>query len=106
MGSTDVITLPKTADKLKNGLVLVFGRDGTYNYTSYYIPKEVITRYTEMKHCFLLSTSLLEYVGAKTLTITSGSIKGDESNTQKGTSANSGIIYNNQLFFLKFVYEV
>ena len=105
MPETKSITLPKKISETKSGILLVFAR-GTYNLTTYFVPKEVVLAYTRTTHCFPLCTGMLDYIGSKTLNISDTKIEGHTDNDATGTNAISGITYHNELFYLVRVYEV
>ena len=105
MKETQSITLQKKISEMKNGLLLVFAR-GTFNLTTYFVPKEVVLAYTRTTHCFPLCTGMLDYIGSKTLNISDTKIEGHTDNDATGTNGISGITYHNELFYLVKIYEV
>ena len=106
MGSGQAINLSKNISTMKNGILLVFGRDTAYNLVSFFVPKEAIASNSNTTWVFPMSTSKFDYIGTKTLYITNTSITGHADNTSTAKNANSGITYHNEQFYLKYIYEV
>jgi uncharacterized repeat protein (TIGR02543 family) len=106
MNETHSITLDKNVSDMKNGLLLVFSRNGTYNITPCFIPKDVVALYGRTSYTFPLVTSLFDYVGQKTIYVSDTKIEGHADNDNTGKNATSGITYHNEAFYLKNVYEV
>ena len=106
MNETHYIDLPKAINSLKNGIVLVFSRNGDYNIITYYVPKESVVAYGRTGWCFPMCTALFDYIGSKTLYISNTKIEGHADNDATGKNATSGITYHNEAFFLRYVYEV
>ncbi len=106
MTEASTITLPKTVGEMKNGILLVFSRDGDYNVTSYFVPKDTIASFGRTGWNFPLCTVLFDYIGAKTLYISTDKIEGHKDNDATGKNETSGITYHNEAFRLRYVYEV
>lgn len=106
MNATHSITLSKPISETKNGLLLVFSRNGDYNFAPYFVPKEIVAMHERTTYAFPLLTSLFDYIGQKTLNISDTKIEGHADNDKTGKNATSGITYHNEAFFLKYVYEV
>lgn len=106
MDATHFIDLSKPISEMKHGIVLVFGRNSSYNLTPYFIPKESIIVAGRTTYAFPLLTSLFDYVGQKTLYVSDTKIEGHADNSKTGKNATSGITYHNEAFYLRYVYEV
>ena len=106
MTDASTITLPTKVSSQRTGLLLVFSRNGDYNFTSYFVPKEVVATIGNTSTTFPLCTSLFDYIGQKTLYITDTAITGHKDNDDTGKNATSGITYHNEAFFLRYVYGV
>lgn len=106
MDETHVATLTERVSEQRNGLVFVFSRNGDYNFISYYVPKELVASVDRLSSTFPLFTSLLDYVGQKTLYITDTNVSGHTDNDATGKNATSGITYHNEAFFLRYIYGV
>lgn len=106
MGSGQTITLTKYINQMKNGIVLVFGRDTAYNLTAFFVPKEAVVSHPGVTWVFPLCTSKFDYIGSKTLYISNSEITGHADNTATAKNAISGITYHNEQFYLKKIYEV
>jgi uncharacterized repeat protein (TIGR02543 family) len=106
MNETHSIVLSKPISETKNGIVLVFGRDGSYGLCSFFVPKASVIAMNSGSWTFLMCTSLLDYVGAKTIIISNDLLSGHTENDVTAKNPNSGITYHNEAFYLKYVYEV
>jgi uncharacterized repeat protein (TIGR02543 family) len=106
MNETHSITLPKPISEMKNGIVLVFTRNGEYNLLPYFVPKDVVAIYERTSYCFPLCTSLFDYIGSKTIYISDKKLEGHADNDNTATNTTSGITYHNEAFLLRYVYEV
>lgn len=106
MNETHSITFDKPISEMKNGILLVFGRNGTYNITPYFVPKETVSAYGRTTYSFPLCTELFDYIGAKSLYISDTKIEGHTNNDATAKNATSGITYHNEAFYLLKVYEV
>lgn len=106
MTEASVITLPKKVSEMKHGLVLVWGRNGDFNLTPCFIPKDTVSRIGRTNYCFTMATALFDYIGAKTVYVTDTTIEGYADNDTTGKNATSGITYHNEAFYLRYVYEV
>lgn len=106
MNETHYITLSKKISEMKNGILLVFGRDGDYNIMTFFVPKQSVVSYGRAGFTFMLCTTLFDYIGAKTLYISDTKIEGHSDNDATAKNGVSGITYHNEAFYLKYVYEV
>lgn len=98
------ITLTNPMSSLKNGLMLIFGRDSDYNLTPCFVPKDLVAQVGRTTYSWNFSTALFEYIGTKSLYISDTKIEGHSSNASSGTA--NGVTYSNGQFFLRYVYEV
>jgi uncharacterized repeat protein (TIGR02543 family) len=104
--ATHSITLSKKVSEMKSGLLLLFARDGDYNFTPLFIPKYMVAHIGRI-HCTIpMVTSLYDYVGSKTVYVSDTKIEGFADNDKTGKNAISGITYHNEAFYLRYVYEV
>ena len=103
MGSGKVITLSGKLSEQKNGIVLIFSRNGEYGFTTVFVPKKLVGAYGAVSSVYIMGTSLFDYVGAKNLTISDTTITGHADNTKTATNATSGITYHNEAFYLRRV---
>lgn len=106
MNETHSITLSKKISEMKNGIVLVFGRDGAYGLSAHFVPKQSVVSFDRAGWTFILCTDLFDYIGAKTLYISDTKIEGHANNDATAKNGVSGITYHNEAFYLKYVYEV
>lgn len=106
MTEASSITLPQKVSECKNGILLVFARNGDYNIISYFVPKDTVVSFGRTGWCFPLCTALFDYIGSKTLYIADDKIEGHADNDSTGKNATSGITYHNEAFFLRYVYAV
>ena len=106
MNETHSITLPKKISEMKNGILLVFGRDGSYGLSAHFVPKQSVVSFDRAGWTFMLCTDLFDYIGAKTLYISDTKIEGHTNNDATAKNGVSGITYHNEAFYLKYVYEV
>jgi hypothetical protein len=103
---TNSITLDKPMSEMKNGILLVFGRNTDYNLTPCFIPKETVATIGRTNYCFTMATALFDYIGTKTVYVSDTKIEGYADNDSTGKNATSGITYHNEAFYLRYVYEV
>ena len=106
MNETHSITLPKKISEMKNGIVLVFARNGDYNLISYFVPKQAYVSFGRTGWCFPLCTGKFDYIGSKTIYIADNLLEGHTDNDATGKNEVSGITYHNEAFYLRYVYEV
>lgn len=106
MNETHSITLSKKISEMKNGILLVFGRDGSYSLSAHFVPKQSVVSFGRAGWTFMLCTDLFDYIGAKTLYISDEKIEGHANNDATAKNGVSGITYHNEAFYLKYVYEV
>ena len=106
MNETHSITLSKKISEMKNGILLVFGRDGNYGLSAHFVPKQSVVSFGRAGWTFMLCTDLFDYIGAKTLYISDTKIEGHTNNDATAKNGVSGITYHNEAFYLKYVYEV
>lgn len=106
MNETHSITLPKKISEMKNGILLVFARNGDYNIISYFVPKQSIVSFGRTGWCFPLCTGKFDYIGSKTIYIADNLLEGHTDNDATGKNEVSGITYHNEAFYLRYVYEV
>ncbi len=106
MDETHYINLSKPISEMKNGILLVFSRNGDYNLAPFFVPRQLVAMHTRTTYAFPLLTSLFDYVGQKTLNISDSKIEGHADNDATGKNGISGITYHNEQFFLRYVFEV
>lgn len=107
------LTFSEKVSQQQYGVVLVFSRYASsgvqnYAYSCHFIPKMLFTAMnsTSANMNLLMSTAGLEYVAGKSFTISDTGITGSDTNSATGTSALSGITYNNNMFALRYVIGV
>ena len=110
MNASQTIVLPEDIDDQTTGILLVFsgyanGTAQSYNWTTHFIPKGVLTAHNGVGHSFLMTGIGLSPFATKYLYIFHNSIKGHETNEKSGISE-SGITYANDKFVLRYVIGV
>lgn len=106
MNAAEKITLPRPISETKNGILLVFSRNGDYNVISYFVPKQTVVSFGGTGWVFPMCTGKFDYIGSKTITIGNTTLTGHQDNTSTATNSVSGITYHNEQFYLRYVYEV
>lgn len=107
------LTFSEKLSQQQHGVVLVFSRYASsgvqnYAYSCHFIPKMIFTAMsnTSANMNLIMSTGGFEYVAGKSFSITDTGITGSDTNDDAGTSALSGITYNNGMFALRYVIGV
>lgn len=97
------------ASEQRNGIILLFcgyanNEVQNYNYTAYFVPKQVITDRSGAGHFIPLGgTSGIS--GCKYIYINDDNVKG-HANNSKATMTTNGVTYNNDKFVLRTIYGV
>ena len=107
------LTFSEKLSQQQHGVVLVFSRYASsgvqnYAYSCHFIPKMIFTAMsnTSANMNLIMGTAGFEYVAGKSFAITDTGITGTDTNSASGTSALSGITYNNGMFALRYVIGV
>lgn len=107
MTSSHSATLSETVSSQPTGICLVFSRyeDGEaldYGWTTYFVPKKLVSLYSGKAHIITMSTTNAEMFATKYLYIYDDRIDGYDRNSASGTTS-TGITYDNKLFVLRYV---
>ena len=106
MGSGVSKTLSENVSKQNYGIVLVFTRETDYNITSFFIPKNLVSSHNGAMHSFFMTTEFI-YMSHKYIYIYDNKVEGHTSNTQdKGQDSKTGFIYNNSVYYLRYIYGI
>ena len=106
MGSGVSKTLSENVSKQNYGIVLVFTRETDYNITSFFIPKNLVSAHNGAMHSFFMTTEFI-YMSHKYIYIYDNKVEGHTSNTQdKGQDSKTGFIYNNSVYYLRYIYGI
>lgn len=110
MTADHTVNLGEAISKQANGIVLVFseyinGASSNTSFQSHFVPKMLVSKHSGALHCIQLSSSNLDYFGAKHLYISDSTIVGHAYNGMTGTG-NCGIKYTNGRFVLRYVIGV
>lgn len=106
-----IIELSEAVSAQPHGIVVVFSgyaptTETVYDngFTSFFVPKSVVTNYPGAGHDFSAADTTFTYIWSKRLFINDTSIDGHAENTSTGT--NSGITYDNASRVLRYVVGV
>lgn len=111
MTDAHIATLSESVQSQHHGIVLVFspyddGSTKDNNWQSFFIGKRLINDHQNQMYTFALFGNQLAKPGTKYMAINNTQIKGHVHNTTTGTSATSGIKYQNNFWVLRYVYGV
>ena len=106
MSDSQTANLNERVSKQRSGIVLVFseyeGGVQDYGFTTFYIPKYMVAKYSNNTYNFVMSGGLFYHMACKTIVITDTQIIGHEFNIETGTGG-AGIVYDNKKFVLRYV---
>lgn len=111
MTSEQTITLSEAISKQHSGIVLVFSRYSNdtvrnYHFSHFFVHKKFVELHPGVGSVFIMSTSdVFDVVASKYLYFYDNRIVGNDLNVESGTG-NSGIIYDNDGFVLRYVIGV
>ena len=107
------LTFSEKMSQQQYGVVLIFSRYASsgvqnYAYSCHFVPKMIFTAMSasSANMNLIMGTAGFEYVAGKSFTISDTGISGNDTNSASGTSALSGITYNNGMFALRYVIGV
>lgn len=111
MSEGHVATLSESVQSQHHGIILVFspysnGAVANNNWQNFFVSKTFINDHQGQTHTFTLYGDLLAKPGSKYLGINNTQIKGHANNTKTGTSATSGVKYQNNFWVLRYVYGI
>ena len=106
MSASQTANLNERVSKQRSGIVLVFseyeGGVQDYGFTTFYIPKYMVAKYSNNTYNFVMSGGLFYHMACKTIVITDTQIIGHDFNIGTGTG-DTGIVYDNKKFVLRYV---
>lgn len=109
MGENEMVILSEPIEYQRTGIMLIWtpseesGRGNEENVQHQVISKASVALMPSTTHTVILTNTIFHAMAAKTVTVNRLSVMGNRYNTASGTSAVTGITYNNQDYSLKYI---